>query len=646
VVARLDGAFAEALTASVGEGVYAIDLNGRLTFMNPAASAIVGWQADELLGVEIHDLLHRLDKDGNVRPESECPLLAVAKTGVPVTFTDDVFVHRDGRLVPIACSSSPILSNGETIGAVVAFHDITERKESEERLRSEIELNEMLLGIASTLNEQRELATVVQLVTDAGRVACGAAFGAFVYNVTDQHGVPFTLYSPTDAEPMAELVSLVGSRTIRIDDASHTDGSVRSFLAVPVAEPNAEPIGHLLFGHERAGVFTREHERVVEAIAAHAAVAIRNARQLEREQHVSETLQRSMLPRSLPTVDGIDAVARYLPAQEGIEVGGDWYDVVPLPLGRVALVIGDVAGHNVRAASVMGEVRNAVRAYAVEGHSPSGIVERANRFLCAVAPDEMATCCYVELHPTEGTATIVLAGHPPPLIAGADGASYVQAEPGMPLGVDAGARFVETTVMLPPRGLIVMYTDGLVDQVHLPISEGMSRLRDVASTTMPDLDTLADSILVETAGVGTHDDAALLLVELTTDQHALDLDVGRWLPSDVGSAGAARRFISDVLAGWAIPDDAASVARLLASELVTNAVLHTAGEVEMRVRRDGSLVRVSVCDVSGERPVVLSSPDLDSTSGRGLLLVDELSSRWGVEDSGGGKVVWFELELS
>src|SRR5688572_23598799 len=116
---QLGDAFARALTASVGEGVYAIDLEGRLTFMNPAASAILGWTQEELLGVEIHDLMHGLDAHGQPRPADECRLLAVARTGVPVQVDDDVFVHRDGRLIPIACNSSPIVQDGAVVGAVV-----------------------------------------------------------------------------------------------------------------------------------------------------------------------------------------------------------------------------------------------------------------------------------------------------------------------------------------------------------------------------------------------------------------------------------------------------------------------------------------------------------------------------------------------
>jgi len=670
VVARLGEAFTDALTASVGEGVYAIDLEGRLTYMNPAAARILGWEPEELLGVEIHDLLHRYDAQGRIRPATECSLFAVVRTGVPITVDDDVFVHRDGHLVPIACSSSPIVTDGETIGAVVAFHDISEQKRTQARLVTEAQINETLLGIATALNDERDLTAVVQLVIDAGTTVTGAAYGAFFYNVVDDRGEPHMLYAVSGVDRSAfELLPLprntavigptfAGADTVRFDDVTAApeygqsppfggvpEGHppVRSYLAAPVVDQNGEVLGGLLLGHPDAGVFTALHERLVEAMAAHAASALRNARQLEQEQRISETLQRSMLPRTLPTPAGIDATARYLPAQDGAEVGGDWYDVVPLGGDRFALVMGDVAGHNVRAASVMAEVRNAVRAYAVEGHSPSGVIERANRFLCLLAPEELATCCYMELQLSEGTATIVLAGHPPPLISVGGESWFVEAETGMPLGVDHDARFGETTVRLPRDGMLALYTDGLVDQVHLPLAEGLERLRLAVAESSGDLETTADSILVETAGVRTHDDAALLLVALSGALPEDSADIGRWLPRDPGSAAAARRFVGDVLAGWDLGGEQVTIAQLLVSELVTNAVIHTAGPLEVRVHRQDDGIRVAVRDESGERPAAIASGTLDGTSGRGLVLVDKLSSCWGVDVAGMGKIVWFEL---
>ena len=158
-----------------------------------------------------------------------------------------------------------------------------------------------------------------------------------------------------------------------------------------------------------------------------------------------------------------------------------------------------------------------------------------------------------------------------------------------------------------------------------------------------DLETTADSILVETAGVRTHDDAALLLVALSGALPEDSADIGRWLPRDPGSAAAARRFVGDVLAGWDLGGEQVTIAQLLVSELVTNAVIHTAGPLEVRVHRQDDGIRVAVRDESGERPAAIASGTIDGTSGRGLVLVDKLSACWGVDDAGMGKIVWFEL---
>ncbi|HYD08670.1 MAG TPA: SpoIIE family protein phosphatase [Acidimicrobiales bacterium] len=635
MAARLGEAFADAVAASVGEGVYAVDLDGRLTYLNPAASAILGWREDELIGASMHDAIHSLDPEGNPRSAETCLLLKVTEDGKPVRVEDDVFVRKDGTLVPVGYTSSPMISNGEVVGAVVAFHDITHQKATQERLRSEAEVNEALLRIAGTLNAQRDVDTVVQLVTDAGTLLSGAAYGAFAHGVVGEDGERTIRWATTGGVHL-------------VDDADETGvGAVfasmpASYLRVPVHGRGGAAVGSLHFGHPRPNVFTEQHARLVQAVAAHAAIAFENASESAFAKRVSETLQRSLLPRSLPVRDRVRVVARYQPAQLGVEVGGDWYDVIELDDERLAVVIGDVAGHDLHAASVMGEIRNAVRAYALDGHSPSGVVERANRFLCNVAPTELATCCYVELHPSEGTATVVLAGHPPPLLTSHRDAGYIDADCNVPLGVDSGARFAETTVLLPAGGTLVLYTDGLVDHPSMSLDDGFSRLAAAVALTPADLDAAADEILVATAGERA-DDAAVLLVALDPIDAMAETDVGRVLPSDPGSAAAARHFVSDVLADWG--DDLVATAELLVSEVVTNAVLHSTGPVELRIVCDVDRVRIAVADESGERPASMPDVvDLEATSGRGLLLVDALSVGWGVEPWGVGKRVWFDLE--
>lgn len=667
---RLGQAFTDAAMASLGEGVYAVDLDGRLTFMNPAAAAILGRTEEELLGRPMHDVVHSRSGDAGT-----CPLLAVVRTGEAARSDDDAFLTAAGRLVPVAWTSTPILVEGEVVGAVVAFHDVSEARAAARQLRQEVQLTETLLHIATRLSADLNLEAVVQTVTDAGTQLTGAQFGAFFYNLVDDNGERYTLYAISGVDrsefagfPLPRNTPIFaptfrGEGIVRHDDvtASSDFGTVephlgmppghlpvRSYLAVPVISRTGEVLGGLFFGHERPGVFDEADERLVAGIAGHAAIAVDNARQFGREQEVAEALQRSLLPRSLPDLPGVSTAARYQPAASDVEVGGDWYDVIPLPNGSVAAVIGDVAGHSVHAATIMGQVRNALRAYALEGHSPAVVMERVNRFLSVVEPEEMVTACYVELNQAQGTATIVRAGHPPPVLAlPGEGAWLLDVEGGLPLGVDEDGSYVENTVLLERGATIVLYTDGLVERSDLPVDVGLERLREaITDGAWRDVDSMAGTTMDATVGdAETADDAAVLVLRVhDVAMPQVVRDVSRRLPADPASAAAARRFVSDVLTEWDAPHLLDTVL-LLTSELVTNAVLYTADEVDLRLVLSSRRLRVEVVDSSGERPVRLRSVDPGATSGRGLLLVEALAERWGVDVHGVGKAVWFELPM-
>ena len=663
-------AFTDAAMASLGEGVYAVDLEGRLTFMNPAACAILGRTEPELLGQDMHAVIHAGAGD-----KASCPLLEVMHSGLPARSDSDTFLAADERPVPVAWTSTPILVDDEVVGAVVAFHDVSGAREAAFRLRQEAQLTETLLHIAGRLSAELDLDAVVQTVTDAGTQLTGAQFGAFFYNLIDDNGESYTLYAISGVDrsafegfPLPRNTPVFGPTfrgegIVRYDDvtASPDFGTmephhgmppghlpVRSYLAVPVISRTGEVLGGLFFGHERAGVFDENDERLIAGIASHAAIAVDNARQFGREQQVAEALQRSLLPRRLPDLEGVSTAARYQPASSDVEVGGDWYDVIPLPGGSVAAVIGDVAGHSVHAATVMGQVRNALRAYALEGHSPAVVMERVNRFLAVVEPAEMVTCCYVELSQEQGTATIVRAGHPPPVLAlPGEGAWLLDVEGGLPLGVDEETSYVESTVLLEQGATVVLYTDGLIERSDLPVDVGLDRLRDaIERAAWRDVDTMAGETMAATVGdTATPDDAAVLVLRVhEVAMPQVVRDVSRRLPADPASAAAARRFVADVLGEWEVPELLDTVL-LLTSELVTNAVLYTADDVELRLAMIDGRVRVEVVDSSGERPVRLRSADPSATSGRGLLLVEAMADRWGVDVHGVGKAVWFELPV-
>jgi anti-sigma regulatory factor (Ser/Thr protein kinase) len=364
---------------------------------------------------------------------------------------------------------------------------------------------------------------------------------------------------------------------------------------------------------------------------------------LDAEHELAANLQRSLLPRTLPRLPGCVAVARYLPATAGLEVGGDWYDVIPLSDRFVALVIGDVQGHSPEAATLMGQIRTAIRAYAVEGHPPDVVVSHANRLLLGMDTDAFVTCCYVALDTEEGDAWFVRAGHLPPLLRAPDGSTReVLDEGGPPLGVLADAEFPMTTAGLAPGTMLALFTDGLVESSSLHLEDGMRRVSEALSAADPsDADRMADELIG--GAERRDDDVALLLLRYDgTTVRPLRAGWAVWrLPDAVMHA---RRFTARTMRSWRVKQEADSVL-LVVSELVTNAVVHTRGEVRLDLTLSGDRLRVAVSDSSPRAPARQASVDWEATGGRGLLLVEAVSDTWGSVPLSGGKQVWGEIAL-
>ncbi|MFF4289345.1 SpoIIE family protein phosphatase [Streptomyces sp. NPDC001633] len=414
-------------------------------------------------------------------------------------------------------------------------------------------------------------------------------------------------------------------------------------LAVLPLPAEGRVVGVCLLGWDTEHHFGPEERSLLTATAGLVGQALVRAHALDAGHELATMLQRSLLPRTLPTLAGGVTAVRYLPATMGLEVGGDWYDVIPLSDGHVALVIGDVEGHSAGAATIMGQMRTAIRAYAVEGHPPDVVIAHANRLLLGMETDLFATCAYVDLDMEEGIAWFVRAGHLPPVLRHPDGRTEeLTVEGGPPLGVAAEGEFPLTEVGLTPGTLLVLLTDGLAESASLPLEDGMRRVCEVLATADPaEPGRVADELL---GSAKRRDDDVAVLV-LRYDGMRVRPTRAHWavwrLPDAVMHA---RRFTGRTLRSWGVTEEM-DVALLVVSELVTNAIAHTQGEVRLDLTLAADRLRIAVNDASPRAPVKPASVDWEATGGRGLLLVEAMSASWGSVPLSGGKQVWSEISL-
>ncbi|MEU3254184.1 SpoIIE family protein phosphatase [Streptomyces sp. NPDC006997] len=413
-------------------------------------------------------------------------------------------------------------------------------------------------------------------------------------------------------------------------------------LAVLPLPAGGRMVGACLIGWDSPHDFGPDERALLTAAAGLAGQALLRAHAFDAEHELVGMLQRQLLPRRLPRLPGAEAVARYLPATAGLEVGGDWYDVIPLPDNHVALVIGDVQGHSAGAATLMGQMRTALRAYAAEGHPPDVVVSHANRLLVDMETDLFATCAYVDVDMEEGSAWCVRAGHLPPVLRHPDGDTDIaEAEGGPPLGVVAQADFPMSPLRLTPGSVVALTTDGLVESPHSDLDTGMAHFAAALAAADPaHLGLVADALL---DGARRSDDIALLLMRY--DGMAVRPRRESWTVWRVPEAVRhARRFTRRTLRSWGAAEHV-DAALLVVSELVTNALVHTGGQVRLDLTLLSDRLRISVADASPRTPVKPTSIGWEATGGRGLLLVEAMSTAWGSMPVSGGKQVWSEIAL-
>jgi anti-sigma regulatory factor (Ser/Thr protein kinase)/putative methionine-R-sulfoxide reductase with GAF domain len=390
---------------------------------------------------------------------------------------------------------------------------------------------------------------------------------------------------------------------------------VRSLLGVPLIV-EGQLIGVLHVGSLRPRRFGERDVAVLEVAAARVAPGIERARlalELAREHEVAIALQRSLLPRRLASPIGVSVAARYLPARD--EVSGDWYDVIELPRGLLGVAIGDVVGHGVDAAALMGQLRTALHCYAIEGHPPGRVLELTDRYLQTVGACAMATAAYAVFDTETSALRLASAGHPPPVVLGGGGASAVEIAPGAPLGALAFSRYSEHELALASGEMLLLYTDGLIERHGEPLDEGISRLcRAVQGASAADAAcalAVEDLVPIE----GPTDDVAVIAVQSTVMAAELRLR----LPAEPESLGRLRRALRRWLHERGVSGADQVEVMLASGEACANAIEHAyspgPATFELSARCTGDEVSVVVRDSGRWRP------SRGQDRGRGLKII-------------------------
>jgi anti-sigma regulatory factor (Ser/Thr protein kinase)/putative methionine-R-sulfoxide reductase with GAF domain len=422
---------------------------------------------------------------------------------------------------------------------------------------------------------------------------------------------------------------------IFIADVDHADilnpilreKGIRSLLGVPLIV-DGRAIGVLHVGTLERREFTNDDAALLQVVAVRAAPAIERAHlyaELDREHRSAVALQRSLLPEGVPNIVGVDIAARYLPARD--EVGGDWYDVIALADGLVGLAIGDVAGHGVRAAALMGQLRTGLRAYALDGHPPGEVLKRLDRLLQTIRGEGMATAAYAVLDPGTGALHLASAGHPPAVLVPASGeARLLEAAPAPPLGTLPYGSYLETHATVAPGETLMLYTDGLIERRREPLTAGLERLRLHASV-VASADALCQRVLERLVPPeGADDDVAMVVVR--------NLPIAPQMRLRFPASPQVLAQIRQILRRWLHAHGASSqdiaALTLACGEACANAIEHAYSPApmsfELEVAYGDGVVTLAVRDAGRWR-----AASRDPNRGRGLLMieatVDELDLR-------------------
>jgi PAS domain S-box-containing protein len=644
------------------------DRDGIITTWNVAAERMFGWRAVEAIGKPMRGII--IPPEFRDRHDERRRAIIAQEGAVATQIFDMVLQRRDGSRFDGEATVSRVVIGDDVILSGF-LRDLSERQRREEErdellraqaARAEAErVAEMMSGMGAlvdaALARPRLDEMVADLVAGVQKVLGADATTIFLADEKEKWlriGASSQGTRPEDVDPIPFGEGIAGRAARsreplfaqRPDPADLRDPGLHeldidSLLAVPFLAKGAV-IGVLEVCALPPRRFTADDLGMLRLAGERVALAIAHARVYEREHEVAATLQRSLLPERLPDLPGLLVAAQYRPAAAESGVGGDWYDVIPIPGGGAGLVMGDVAGKGLPAASMVGRLRSALRAYALEGHDPAMVVQQLNRLVWTEAGEsEMVTLLYVVVDPTEGVARWVNAGHPPPLLVGGNGRpKFLEGGTSVPLGVMPFPSYEEMSAVLAPGSTLVLYTDGLVEVPGAHIDEGLSRLADQLPGAPEEPEALCNYLLRRLVPArGAPDDVALL----TLRNVPLGDEFSFEFPNEPEALASMRALLRRWLRNGGGGEQEVAEITTACGEAATNAIEHAgpgdAKRFEVSGRMKGREVEICVRDFGAWRT------PREGDQGRGLSLMRALMDTVDVTPTSAGTTVRLQRTL-
>ncbi|WP_454320132.1 SpoIIE family protein phosphatase [Streptomyces phaeoluteigriseus] len=672
--------------ASVSMSVF--DRDQRYLRVNDAACHVMGVPEEALLGrpfpATVEDAEHSRGFHWHLRQ--------VCETGRPIRYESFTGAPALNREHAWSIEMWPVRDEAGTIlGTALAALDSTEQYWARERLAL---LNEAAAAIGTTLDVVRTAEELIGVMVPRFADFAGVDLFDWVLGADEPPPVPpgedvelrrvahgsvtegtpeaavrlgeadlYPAFSPV-ARALREgravvsqageppFVRWVEERNARAPKGRPHREGVHSMMAVPLRARGTTLGVAVAVRVARPDDYAADDAVFADELASRAAVCVDNARRFARERTTALALQHSLLPRGLPGQVAVEVAHRYLPSGSTAGIGGDWFDVIPLSGSRVALVVGDVVGHGIPSAATMGRLCMAVRTLADVDLPPDELLTHLDDLVTHLAAYDDggggadvaelgATCLYAVYDPVSRRLTLASAGHPAPAVVLPDGtARLVPMSPGPPLGV-GGLPFEAVELELAEGTVVALFTDGLIEDRDRDVDRSTTELCNALTAPAASLDALCDTVLKAVLPEEPSDDVALLVART----RALGAEqVATWdVDPDPAQVAATRQAATEQLAAWGL-EETAFVTELVVSELVTNAIRYGEPPIQLRLIRDRTLI-CEVSDGSSTSPHLRRAHAFDE-GGRGLLLVAQLTQRWGSRQTGRGKTIWCEQTMT